>query len=181
MSVPTSTCRLAISASAAREIGYMFGQYKRITNEFTGVLTGKGLEYGGTPDPHRGDRLWRDLFPAEHAGAGGQLDRRQDLRHLRLWQRRHPCRPEDSTHLGGKVLTLSDSAGFIHDPDGIDPEKVNWVKQHKTQQRGRIADYVEEFPGREFHRGKRPWGVKCDIAMPMRARRMSSMARTQRR
>jgi glutamate dehydrogenase (NADP+) len=73
---------------------------------------------------------------------------------------------EKISDLGGKVLTLSDSAGFVHDPDGIDQEKLDWVKQHKTKRRGRIADYVKEFEGAKFYEGKRPWGVKCDLAMP---------------
>ena len=68
--------------------------------------------------------------------------------------------------LGGKVLTLSDSQGFIHDPDGITQEKINWVKAHKTKRRGRIADYVTEYPGATFVEGKTPWGVPCDVALP---------------
>jgi glutamate dehydrogenase (NADP+) len=148
-----------------REIGYMFGQYKRITNEFTGVLTGKGLEYGGS------------LIRAEATGYGVAYFLQNMLERVGNSIGGKTCvvsgsgnvathAAEKINHLGGKVLTLSDSAGFIHDPDGIDPEKVNWVKQHKTKRRGRISDYVEEFKGAKFYEGKRPWGIKCDLAMP---------------
>src|SRR6478609_2867372 len=68
--------------------------------------------------------------------------------------------------LGGKVLTLSDSGGFIHDPDGITQEKIDWVKAHKTHRRGRIEDYAKEFTGATFHAGKTPWNVPCDVALP---------------
>jgi glutamate dehydrogenase (NADP+) len=148
-----------------REIGYMFGQYKRITNEFTGVLTGKGLEYGGS------------LIRAEATGYGAAYFLENMLERVGNSIDGKTCvvsgsgnvathAAEKINHLGGKVLTLSDSGGFIHDPDGIDPEKVNWVKQHKTKRRGRISDYVEEFKGAKFYEGKRPWGIKCDLAMP---------------
>ena len=149
----------------AREIGYMFGQYKRITNEFTGVLTGKGLEYGGS------------LIRTEATGYGAVYFLQNMLERVGDSIDGKTCvisgsgnvathAAEKINHLGGKVLTLSDSAGFIHDPDGIDQEKVNWVKQHKTKRRGRIADYVKEFKGAKSYEGKRPWGVKCDLAMP---------------
>jgi glutamate dehydrogenase (NADP+) len=149
----------------AREIGYMFGQYKRITNEFTGVLTGKGVEYGGS------------LIRTEATGYGVTYFLQNMLERVGNSIDGKTCLISGSgnvaTHaaekindLGGKVLTLSDSAGFIHDPDGIDQEKINWVKQHKTKRRGRIADYVKEFKGAKFYEGKRPWGVKCDLAVP---------------
>jgi glutamate dehydrogenase (NADP+) len=149
----------------AREIGYMFGQYKRITNEFTGVLTGKGLEYGGS------------LIRTEATGYGVTYFLQNMLERVGNAIDGKTCVISGSgnvaTHaaekindLGGKVLTLSDSAGFIHDPDGIDSEKLNWVKQHKTKRRGRIADYVKEFESAKFYEGKRPWGVKCDLAVP---------------
>jgi glutamate dehydrogenase (NADP+) len=73
---------------------------------------------------------------------------------------------EKIVQLGGKVLTLSDSEGFIHDPDGITQEKIDWVKVHKTKRRGRISDYVAEYKGATFHAGGRPWGVECDVAVP---------------
>ena len=149
----------------AREIGYMFGQYKRITNEFTGVLTGKGLEYGGS------------LIRKESTGYGAvyfldyMLQRMGDSVHGKRCVlsgsgnvATHAA--EKIIQLGGTVLTLSDSGGFVYDPDGIDEEKLSWVMQHKTRQRGRIADYVSRFTGAEYHERQRPWAVKCDLALP---------------
>jgi glutamate dehydrogenase (NADP+) len=149
----------------SREIGYMFGQYKRITNHFTGVLTGKGLEYGGS------------LIRTEATGYGAVYFMQNMLE--RVGQEilaktavisgsgnvaTHVA--EKINQLGGHVVTLSDSEGFVHDPDGIDLEKISWVKAHKTRRRGRIADYVKEFKNATFHEGKRPWGVPCDLALP---------------
>jgi len=148
-----------------REIGYMFGQYKRITNQFTGVLTGKGLEYGGS------------LIRTEATGYGAVYfllnmlkTKGQDLTGKTAVisgsgnVATHAA--EKVVQLGGKVLTLSDSQGFIHDPDGITQEKIDWVKAHKTKRRGRIADYVSEYPDATFVEGKTPWGVPCDVALP---------------
>jgi glutamate dehydrogenase (NADP+) len=148
-----------------REIGYMFGQYKRITNEFTGVLTGKGLEYGGS------------LIRTEATGYGAVYFLENMLKHVGdgVEGKRavisgsgnvatHAA--EKIVQLGGKVLTLSDSEGFVYDPDGITQEKIDWVKAHKTKRRGRISDYAKEFTGSEFHAGERPWGVECDLAIP---------------
>ena len=149
----------------AREIGYMFGQYKRITNQFTGVLTGKGLEFGGS------------LIRPEATGYGAVYF----LRNMLQTQGKDVAglsavisgsgnvathAAEKIVQLGGKVITLSDSQGFIHDPDGITQDKIDWVKAHKTKRRGRIADYVEEFKGATFHEGQTPWGVACDVALP---------------
>jgi glutamate dehydrogenase (NADP+) len=148
-----------------REIGYMFGQYKRITNEFTGVLTGKGLEYGGS------------LIRTEATGYGAVYFLQNMLTRLGNSVEGKTAVISGSgnvaTHaaekilqLGGKVLTLSDSEGFVHDPDGITQEKVDWVKTHKTKRRGRISDYAKEFTGSTFHAGQRPWVVPCDLAIP---------------
>jgi glutamate dehydrogenase (NADP+) len=149
----------------AREIGYMFGQFKRITNSFEGVLTGKGLEYGGS------------LIRTEATGYGAVYflvnmlkTRGQDLVGKRAVVSgsgnvaTHAA--EKIVQLGGKVLTLSDSQGFVYDPEGITQEKIDWVKAHKTKRRGRIADYADEFTGATFHAGKTPWGVACDVALP---------------
>ncbi len=149
----------------AREIGYMFGQYKRITGSWEGVLTGKGLEYGGS------------LIRTEATGYGAVYflenmlrTRGQDLHGKRAVisgsgnVATHAA--EKIVQLGGKVLTLSDSEGFIHDPEGITQEKIDWVKAHKTKRRGRISDYAEEYKGAAFHAGRRPWGVECDVALP---------------
>lgn len=148
-----------------REIGFMFGQYKRITNQFTGVLTGKGLEYGGSlirPEATGYGAVYflrsmlethdRDLegMTAVISGAGNVAT--------------HAA--EKITELGAKVIAMSDSKGFIHDPDGIDPEKLDWIKQHKGRRGGEISDYVDQFSGATFHKGEKPWGLECDIAMP---------------
>ena len=148
-----------------REIGFMFGQYKRITNQFTGVLTGKGLEYGGS------------LIRPEATGYGAVYflmnmlaTKDQDLNGKTAVisgsgnVATHAA--EKITQLGGKVLTLSDSGGFIHDPDGITQDKIDWVKAHKTHRRGRIEEYCEEFKNASFTAGKTPWGVPCDVALP---------------
>lgn len=149
----------------AREIGYMFGQYKRITNQFTGVLTGKGLEYGGS------------LIRTEATGYGAVYLLQEMLKRVEKDIEGQEVvisgsgnvathAAEKIVQLGGKVLTMSDSGGFIYDPDGIDQEKINWIKAHKTHRRGRIESYVDEFSSAEFHKDKKPWGVKCDLALP---------------
>ncbi len=149
----------------AREIGYMFGQYKRITNQFTGVLTGKGLEFGGS------------LIRTEATGYGAVYFLQNMLKEKGMDIEGKAAvisgsgnvathAAEKVVQLGGKVLTLSDSEGFIHDPDGISQEKIDWVKAHKTKRRGRISDYAKEFSGASFHAGKTPWGVPCDVALP---------------
>lgn len=148
-----------------REIGYMFGQYKRITNSFEGVLTGKGLEYGGS------------LIRTEATGYGAVyfLQNMLEAKGDSLEGKRavisgsgnvatHAA--EKIVQLGGKVLTLSDSEGFVHDPGGITQEKIDWVKAHKTKRRGRISEYATEFSGATFHAGVPPWAVPCDVALP---------------
>ncbi|HAU21066.1 MAG TPA: NADP-specific glutamate dehydrogenase [Erythrobacter sp.] len=148
-----------------REIGYMFGQYKRLTNRWEGVLTGKGEEYGGS-----------QMRP-EATGYGAVYFLQNMLRHQKNDVDRKTAVISGSgnvaTHaaekiiqLGGKVLTLSDSGGFIHDPDGIDQEKIDWVKELKSVKRGRISEYADHFTGATFHKGKRPWNVPCDVALP---------------
>jgi glutamate dehydrogenase (NADP+) len=149
-----------------REIGYMFGQYKRLTNEFTGVLTGKGLEYGGS------------LIRTEATGYGATYFLHEMLKHagkdlvglnavISGSGNVATHAAEKVNQLGGKVLTLSDSEGYIYDPDGITQEKVNWVKDLKTRKRGRISEYVKEFKGAKFFGdGARPWSVPCDVALP---------------
>ena len=148
-----------------REIGFMFGQYKRITTNFTGVLTGKGLEWGGS------------LIRTEATGYGAVYFLQNMLAHqgkdlvgktavISGSGNVATHAAEKIVQLGGKVLTLSDSGGFIHDPDGINQDKINWVKTHKTVRRGRIEDYCAEFKGSTFTAGKTPWGVPCDFALP---------------
>ena len=147
----------------AREISYMFGQYKRLAKEFTGVLTGKALEYGGS------------LIRTEATGYGNAFFMEEMLHHRDDGIDGKTCVVSGSgnvaifcaeklTQLGGKVVTLSDSSGFIYDADGIDQEKLAWIKELKLERRGRIQEYAEKY-GCEFHEG-RPWGVECDLAFP---------------
>ena len=148
-----------------REIGYMFGQYKRITNQFTGVLTGKGLEYGGSlirPEATGYGAVYFLASMLETRGEGltGKTAVISGSGNVAT----HAA--EKVSQLGGTVLTLSDSQGFVHDPDGIDLEKIQWVKDHKTKRRGRISEYVDAFPRASFHEGQTPWGVACDVALP---------------
>lgn len=148
-----------------REIGYMFGQYKRITNHFTGVLTGKGLEWGGSLIRTEATGYGAVYFLANMLATKGE-DLRGKTAVISGSGNVATHAAEKIVQLGGKVLTLSDSGGFIHDPDGIDQEKIDWVKTHKTHRRGRIEEYVDAFPGASFHAGKTPWGVPCDVALP---------------
>ncbi|HEX7750929.1 MAG TPA: NADP-specific glutamate dehydrogenase [Novosphingobium sp.] len=149
----------------AREIGYMFGQYKRITNQFTGVLTGKGLEYGGSLIRPEATGYGAVYFLAEML-ATKELDVAGKTAVISGSGNVATHAAEKIAQLGGKVVTLSDSGGFIHDPSGLTQEKIDWVKAHKTHRRGRIEDYCEAFPGASFHAGKTPWGVPCDLALP---------------
>ena len=163
----------------AREIGYMFGQYKRITNSFEGVLTGKGLEYGGS------------LIRTEATGYGAVYflenmlkTRGQDLAGKRAVisgsgnVATHAA--EKIVQLGGKVLTLSDSEGFVHDPDGIDQEKIDWVKAHKTRRRGRISEYADEYQGRDLPRRRAALGRR-HATSPCPARPRTSCSATDAR
>ncbi len=147
-----------------REIGYMFGQYKRLRNEFTGVLTGKGREWGGS------------LIRPEATGYGcvyfaqAMLQTRDDTfdgKTVAISGSGNVAQfaTEKATSLGAKVVTLSDSNGFIYDPAGIDPEKLEWVMELKNIKRGRMSEYAEKF-GVEYYQGQRPWSAKCDIALP---------------
>jgi glutamate dehydrogenase (NADP+) len=148
-----------------REIGYMFGQYKRITNQFTGVLTGKGLEYGGSmirPEATGYGAVYFLENMLKHKGEG--LEGKTAVVSGSGNVATHAA--EKLVQLGAKPVTLSDSGGFIHDPDGFTQEKIDWVKTHKTHRRGRIEDYAKEFTGSTFHAGKTPWEVACDVALP---------------
>jgi len=147
-----------------REIGFLFGQYKRLKNEFTGVLTGKGIEWGGS------------LIRPEATGYGATYFA-QDMLATRgeTLKGKTVCisgsgnvaqfATEKVTELGGVVVTLSDSNGFIYDPKGIDGEKLKFIMELKNVKRGRIKEYADKY-GVEFFEDKRPWMIKCDIAMP---------------
>ena len=147
-----------------REIGYLFGQYKRIRNEFTGVLTGKGLNWGGSlirPEAtgygcvYFAEEMLKkvgDSFDGKSVAVSGSGNVAQYA-------------TEKATELGAKVITLSDSSGTIHDDSGIDKDKLNWLMDLKNNRRGRIKEYADEFKV-AYHEGNRPWDIKCDIALP---------------
>jgi glutamate dehydrogenase/leucine dehydrogenase len=148
----------------AREIGFMFGQYKRLRNEFTGVLTGKGLAWGGS------------LIRPEATGYGLVYFTEEQLKTRKTSfagktvtisgsgnVAQYAC--QKATELGATVVSLSDSAGTIHDPKGIDAAKLAFVMELKNVKRGRIKEYADKF-GCQYLEGKRPWGIKCDIALP---------------
>jgi glutamate dehydrogenase (NADP+) len=148
-----------------REIGFMFGQYKRIKNEFTGILTGKGLNWGGSlirPEATGYGNVYfaKEMLAANNNSFEGKTVVISGSGNVAQYA------AEKATQLGGKVVTLSDSKGYIYDPAGIDAEKLAWVMELKNVKRGRISEYADKFDGAEFHEGNRPWGIKCDIALP---------------
>jgi glutamate dehydrogenase (NADP+) len=149
----------------AREIGFLFGQYKRLRNHFTGVLTGKGLAFGGS------------LIRTEATGYGCVYLAQEML--ARLGEAvagkvavvsgsgnvaQYCC--EKATQLGAKVVAMSDSDGTIHDKDGIDAEKLAWIKELKEVRRGRLREYAEHFPRVDYRPGERPWSIPCSLAFP---------------
>ena len=148
-----------------REIGYLFGQYKRLKNEFTGVLTGKGVSWGGS------------LIRPEATGYGTVYFAEDMLNHIGDSIKGKTVTisgsgnvaqyaAEKCIHLGAKVLTMSDSSGYIFDKDGINEEKLNYIMDIKNNKRGRISDYIKKYPKAEFKKNKTPWEVKCEIALP---------------
>jgi glutamate dehydrogenase (NADP+) len=148
-----------------REVGYMFGQYKRLRNEFTGVLTGKGISFGGSlirPEATGyGDVYFADsMLKTKGKSFEGQTVVVSGSGNVAQYA------TEKATQLGGKVVTLSDSSGYIYDEAGIDAEKLAYVMEIKNVNYGRISDYVKKYPSAKFVEGKRPWEVKCDIALP---------------
>ena len=149
----------------AREIGFLFGAYKKIRNEFTGVLTGKGLSWGGSQIRPEATGYGTVYF------AQSMLETRGDSvngKSVVISGSGNVAQfaAEKVLQLGGKVLTLSDSGGYIYDPDGIDAEKLEFVKDLKNVKRGRIMTYVKNYPNASYHEGKRPWEVPCEIALP---------------
>jgi glutamate dehydrogenase (NADP+) len=148
-----------------REVGYMFGQYKRLRNEFTGVLTGKGISFGGSlirPEATGyGDVYFADsMLKTQGKSFVGQTVVVSGSGNVAQYA------TEKATQLGGKVVTMSDSSGYIYDEAGIDAEKLAYVMEIKNVNYGRISDYVKKYPSAKFVEGKRPWEVKCDIALP---------------
>ena len=143
----------------------MFGQYKRITGRFTGVLTGKGLEFGGSLVRTEATGYGTVYFLQDMlTRAGNDIEGKTAVVSGSGNVAVHAA--EKITQLGGKVLTLSDSRGFIYDPDGIGGDKLDWVKEQKGVRRGSLAEYANNFTGSEFHPGRRPWQVSCDVALP---------------
>lgn len=149
----------------AREIGFLFGQHKRISKQFTGVLTGKGMEFGGS------------LIRAEATGYGTvyMLENMLSTRNEGLDGKKICISGSGNVaifaaqkcfELGAKVLTLSDSSGFIYDPEGIDDEKLSYIKVLKLIKRGRLHEYLEHYPNARYYDKARPWGIACDAALP---------------
>ncbi len=148
-----------------REIGFMFGQYKRLRDEFTGTFTGKGLGWGGSLLRPEATGYGLCYFAQEMLSTRGEsFEGKTVLVSGSGNVAQHAA--EKATQLGAKVVTLSDSAGYIYDPDGIDAEKLAYVKLLKNVYRGRIKEYAEKYPSAKYFAGERPWGVKCDIALP---------------
>ena len=148
-----------------REIGYMFGQYKRLKNEFSGVLTGKGVSWGGS------------LIRPEATGYGVVYFIDEMLKHRSQGLKDKSVvisgsgnvaqyATEKCIDMGAKVLTLSDSSGFIYDKDGIDKEKLQYIMELKNIKRDRISAYIDKYSKAEFHANNNPWSIKCDIAIP---------------
>jgi glutamate dehydrogenase/leucine dehydrogenase len=148
-----------------REIGFMFGQYKRLKNEFTGVLTGKGIDWGGSLIRPEATGYGQVYFAAEMLKTRG-LDFKGKICTVSGSGNVAQYATEKATELGGKVVSLSDSEGYIHDPKGIDAEKLAFIMNLKNVKRGRIKEYCDKYPEAQFFAGKRPWEVKCDIALP---------------
>ncbi len=148
-----------------REVGYMFGQYKRLRNEFTGVLTGKGRSFGGSlirPEATGYGTVYfaqsmlatkNDSFKGKTVVVSGSGNVAQYA-------------IEKATELGAKVVTASDSAGYIYDEAGIDAEKLAFIMEIKNERRGRISEYTEKYTSAKYFAGERPWGVTCDVALP---------------
>ncbi len=147
-----------------REIGYLFGQYKRLKNEFTGVLTGKGLYWGGSLVRPEATGYGATYFAEEMLNARGDSLKGKTVA-ISGSGNVAQYAVEKVNFFGGKVVTMSDSNGFIHDPKGIDAEKLAWVMNLKNVKRGRISEYVAKWGG-EYHEGLRPWIIPCDVAMP---------------
>ena len=148
-----------------REIGYMFGQYKRIRNEFTGVLTGKARNWGGSLIRPEATGYGTVYFAKEMLATKNQTFEGKTVAISGSGNvAQYAC--EKATQLGAKVLTLSDSKGYILDEEGIDAEKLAFVKELKNVKRGRISEYVKTYPNAKFMEGQRPWSVDVDIALP---------------
>jgi len=148
-----------------REIGYMFGQYKKLKNEFTGVLTGKGISFGGSlirPEATGYGSVYfsQSMLAIKGESFSGKTVAISGSGNVAQYT------VKKAIQLGAKVVTMSDSGGFIYDPDGIDDEKLTFIMQIKNEFRGRISDYLSKYPNAKYTADKRPWGIPCDIAIP---------------
>ncbi|NND70014.1 MAG: NADP-specific glutamate dehydrogenase [Rhodothermales bacterium] len=147
-----------------REVGYLFGQYRRLRNEFSGTLTGKGMSYGGSlirPEATGYGSVYfaKEMLETKNDGMEGKVCTVSGSGNVAQYT------TEKLIDLGAKVVTMSDSGGFIHDPEGITQERLEFIMDLKNNQRGRIQEYADEY-GCEYHEGKRPWIVDCDAAFP---------------
>jgi glutamate dehydrogenase (NADP+) len=148
-----------------REIGYMFGQYKRLKNEFTGVLTGKGVSWGGSlirPEATGYGTVYfaEDMLNYEGNSLKGKTVTISGSGNVAQYA------AEKCLHLGAKVLTMSDSNGFIFDKDGINEDKLKHIMFLKNVKRSRISEYLKKYPNASYMKDKKPWGIKCDVALP---------------
>ena len=148
-----------------REIGYMFGQYKRLKNEFTGVLTGKGVSWGGSlirPEATGYGTVYfaEDMLNYEGNSLKGKTVTISGAGNVAQYA------AEKCLHLGAKVLTMSDSNGFIFDKDGINEDKLNHIMFLKNVKRSRISEYLKKYPNASYVKDKKPWSIKCDVALP---------------
>lgn len=148
-----------------REVGYMFGMYKKLTHEFSGVLTGKGLEFGGSlirPEATGYGNVYflQEMLKTKGESVKGKRVLISGAGNVAQYT------AEKVLELGGTVLTMSDSDGYIYDPDGIDREKLDYIMELKQVMRGRIKEYVDQYPTAKYVEGARPWGEVADIALP---------------
>lgn len=148
-----------------REVGYLFGQYKRIRNEFTGILTGKGLQFGGSLIRPEATGYGCVYFAENMLAVKGDNFKGKVCTVSGSGNVAQYC-VEKLIQLGAKPVTLSDSSGYIYDADGITQEKLEFVKELKNVKRGRIKEYAEKYPSAKYVEGVRPWSVKCDCAFP---------------
>lgn len=148
-----------------REVGYMFGQYKRLRNEFTGVFTGKGISFGGSLIRPEATGYGNVYFAQSMLSTRGESFKGKVVTVSGSGNvAQFAC--QKATELGAKVVTLSDSSGYIYDAEGIDADKLAHVMYIKNELRARISEYVKQYPNAKFVEGKRPWEVKCDVALP---------------
>lgn len=148
-----------------REIGYMFGQYKRLRNEFTGVLTGKGRSYGGSLIRPEATGYGNVYFAKNMLATKGESFKGKTVV-ISGSGNVAQYAAQKAMEFGGKVVTMSDSGGYIYDSEGINTEKLAFVMDLKNVKRGRISEYVNKYPSAKYNEGKRPWEVTCDIALP---------------